>query len=133
MELVRTNSSDTDFINLVKLLDADLEVRDGDEQIERLFQETLLVEPVKVEAEAMQAGLFSKLNLPAHDSGIGQVVKTEVTGHPWLVVSSASRQAATEIRPFGKTMPPPLVVFGNRVKLRKIERYDLCLRAHCRD
>jgi len=33
LELVKTDSDDTDFGNLVRLLDADLKIRDGDENV----------------------------------------------------------------------------------------------------
>ena len=42
-----------------------------------------------------------------------------------LVVPAKSRARLSDIRPFRKALPPPLVVVRGRIELRQMESYEL--------
>src|SRR5262245_2116509 len=47
-------------------------------------------------------------------------------GQMRLVVPLEQRFRADDVRPLGEPPPPPVVVFGNRVKLRQVEGKRTC-------
>src|SRR3989338_7996909 len=48
----------------------------------------------------------------------------------WLVMPTKQRLRFCHISPLRKTLTPPLVIFWNRVELRKIKGYDFCQFIH---
>src|SRR5262245_8635838 len=91
--------------------------------IERAFQKTSPAEPVVIVTETMYPILARQLSLPLTRFGDTQIVKAEVGGQMRLVMAFKIGTTLSHIGPFRKTLPPPLIVFLDGVKLRQIEGY----------
>src|SRR5918999_3190091 len=68
-----------------------------EKRFERLVQQALAVEPVEVEAEALDTGVAGKLDLTLHDAGRRQVVVSQVTGNSRLIVACKTWQPARHV------------------------------------
>src|SRR5437762_4661349 len=72
-------------------------------------------------AEAVDAVLSGKLCLRLSHLRESQVIEAEVGWKVRLIVPGKKRARLRYIAPLGEARPPPFVVFGDRVVLRKIE------------
>ena len=100
----------------------EVEVRVGQQLIERLAQQPSAAEPVVVIAEPVQPVEPGQLDLPALHVGQPEVVEPELAGQMRLIVAGELRLAAGDVGPLGESLSPPLVVLGDRVELRQVER-----------
>ena len=73
-------------------------------------------------AKPEDAVIGRELCLKSTDFRYAQIVKAQIGGQMWLIVSAESGMRASDVRPFGEASAPPCVVLRNRVILRKIER-----------
>ena len=78
--------------------------------VDREFQQPGPAEPVVVIAEAVDAILGRKGSLSSSRLGQPKIIETEIGGQMRLVVSTKTRTRLDDVRPLGKTLPPPLVV-----------------------
>ena len=85
-----------------------------------------------VVAETRQEVFTCKLRLD--DPGLfkPQIVEAKVRGNMRLVVSPKIRPRRSDASPFGKSLSPPGIVFGNGMELRQIERDRTRTRAFTR-
>ena len=95
----------------------------GEQPLHRLLQDPPAVEPVVVEAEAVDAVAAGHLGLPLEHALIVEVVVADVeVGHMGLVVAFEHRPAAADVGPLGEALAPPLVVFLHAMELRQVDR-----------
>ncbi len=80
-----------------------------------------------VVAEAMDAVLAGEISLLLADFRKAQVVVAEVCGEMGLIVAGEERGGSRHVTPLGEARAPPLVVFRDRVVLRKVEGEELRL------
>src|SRR5690606_6999436 len=93
----------------------------GQPVLERLLEQTLSSKPVKIKTKAFQTVELRQLNLTALHLFIAEVVVTELVWNVRLVVTGKQRLCRTHICPLCKTFPPPFIILGDGVKLRKIK------------
>src|SRR5882724_4549483 len=75
-----------------------------------------------VVAETVDSIFGGKLRLRRACLGEPQIIKTQIGGQVGLVMAWEFRPCLGDIRPFRKAFSPPLVIFRDRMKLRKMER-----------
>ena len=97
-----------------------VDVRCGEKSFERFLQQPVIVEIIVVVDESMHAAGLGHLGLSPDHVGVEQIVESEIARNARLKMVLEARQAAREICPFGETLAPPFVVFGDRVELREI-------------
>src|SRR5438094_6187144 len=72
-------------------------------------------------AEAVDSILLRQFRLRLPCVGQPQIVKTEVRWNMRLIMSRKKRPRLRDVAPLRKSLPPPLVVLGDGVELRKVE------------
>ena len=91
----------------------------------RRLEQLLAVEPVVVVAEAGEPVLAGEVDLPLDRPLVGLVVIAFAERNARLVMPAKLRRRAADVHPVGEALAPPLVVLGNGMKLREIERNEL--------
>src|SRR6202011_1982118 len=89
--------------------------------LQRLLENAAPVEIIVIKAKPVDTRGARKLDLPREHVPVRQIVKPEVARDARLIVTDEARHATREISPLGEAGAPPLVVFGNRMKLRQVE------------
>ena len=85
------------------------------------FEELFSCKPVVPVAETLNPSFPCKLSLLLAHFRHAQIIKTQVGRQVGLVVTFEKRLGFSHIGPFGKSFPPPLVIFRDGVVLRKIK------------
>src|SRR4029077_10024872 len=95
-------------------------------------QQLFPLKPVVVIAEAVDTIEPRQLYLPGLNLRQAQVVKSQLTRQTRLMVPLELRLTTRDRRPLREALPPPSVVFGNRMKLRQVEsdQFDSRLDRH---
>ena len=89
---------------------------------ERPLEDALAAEPVVIVAERLDSEFTRQLGLRGTSLRDSEIVKAEVGRNVRLIVAAKQWLRLGGVRPLRKACSPPLVVLGNRMKLREIER-----------
>src|SRR6185369_50204 len=92
------------------------------EAIDRLFQQALAPEPVIIKTEAANAVKLRQFNLPVLNSWIAQIVVAQLAWYVGLIMAVELGLGGLDICPLCESSAPPVIIFRNRMKLRKVER-----------
>src|SRR5262245_29577279 len=87
-------------------------------RLEQLFA----FEPIMIMAEGRYPVITRQLDLTAHHFGPTLVVVVSAKRDARLVVTGEQRARLLDVHPIGETWSPPAIVFGDGVKLGKIDR-----------
>ena len=110
---------------LVGPTEAERKVRAAARQqsLHRLLEDPPAVEPIVVEAEAVDAVPAGQFGLPLEHGLVGQVVVADVgMRHARLLVAGEHRPGPPDVGPLGESLAPPGVVLGNAVELGQVHR-----------
>src|SRR5437870_386962 len=89
---------------------------------ERPFQNSATRKPIVPVAETLYTMGPSELGLGPPCLRYAKIVEAELTRNTRLVVPPEQRTSLGDVSPLTESGSPPLVVLGDRMELRKIER-----------
>ena len=92
-----------------------------DQSLERQIQQPPAGEPVIEVAEAIQAISLRELGLLLTDFFDAKIIKAQVRRYMRLIMTRIVRPRLCDIRPIGKSLSPPAVIFRNGMILRQIK------------
>lgn len=98
--------------------------------LERALQDAPPSEPVVVIAKTFHTVFASQFCLGGTGLGQAQVIEPQICGDMRLIMIVKEWLRFRGAGPFGKPFAPPLVVFGGRVVLGKIESDYTCFICH---
>ena len=90
--------------------------------IHRAFEYLTPMKPIVVITKAINSVASGELGLGCARFGQAQVIKTQIGRQVGLIMTREARCCSHDIGPFREAAPPPFVVFGNGMKLGKVER-----------
>src|SRR4051812_14409033 len=96
--------------------------------VERTMQQSSSAKPVVVVTESVNAVSPREIDLRRANLRDAQIVESKVCRKVRLIVPRKKRACLCDVRPFGESAAPPLVVLWDGMELRKVE----CDRANLR-